>query len=231
MVSASSSAYERYLYKPFRGSSHFWAIDRLKKFSAESAVLDIGCGGGAIGHALKENGFKNLFAVEVDPPSRERAESIYKVVYDDLLKVEKKDFDIIILLDVLEHLPDALSFLTKALEHLKPGGRLLISLPNVAHWSVRFPLLFGSFEYRERGIMDRTHLHFYTRASARSLIKSTAKLHVEETDVSIEPVEFLLPDYLTDNVAFDALRTLRISFARILPGLMAYQNLFLLRKI
>ena len=79
-------------------------------------------------------------------------------------------FDTIVFADVLEHLlypNETLSFLKK---YLKDDGNIIISLPNVANWQVRFNLLFWNFNYTETGIMDRTHLHFFTFKTAEELL-------------------------------------------------------------
>lgn len=72
---------------------------------------------------------------------------------------------------MLEHLkyPERLLWEAKAL--LKSGARIIVSLPNIAHWGVRLRLLFGRFEYSDYGIMDRTHLHFYTVKTGRALLE------------------------------------------------------------
>lgn len=81
-------------------------------------------------------------------------------------------FDVIVAADVLEHLRDPARVLRMLRGYIRSGGFAVISVPNVAHVSVRKSLLIGRFRYRERGILDRTHLHFYTFSTFRSLVES-----------------------------------------------------------
>ncbi len=90
-------------------------------------------------------------------------------------------FDLILLLDVLEHLVDPWAVLSRLTEkYLAVGGKVIVSLPNARHFSLVVPLLFGKFDYRERGILDKTHLRFFTRNSAANLLRS-AGLTIEAT--------------------------------------------------
>jgi hypothetical protein len=113
---------------------------------------------------------------------------------------------------------------------LAPGGTVLISLPNIAHWSVRIPLLFGMFHYTQRGILDKTHLQFFTRKRLLELLGSTPALRIQELSASIEPVEFILPPLLWKNPLWDMLSKLRVGVANFIPGLMAYQLLARVEK-
>ena len=79
-------------------------------------------------------------------------------------------YDAILFLDVLEHLRDPDGVLRAARDWLRPGGRVLCSLPNVAHWRVRLALARGRFDYTENGLMDATHLRWFTRRTARELL-------------------------------------------------------------
>src|SRR5690606_14876801 len=90
------------------------------------------------------------------------------------LHFEEKTFDLIIFADVLEHLSAPESALNNVLPYLKNNGRVIVSLPNVRHFSVLLPLIFkDSWEYQDRGIMDKTHLRFFTRSSAVKLIEES----------------------------------------------------------
>ncbi len=79
--------------------------------------------------------------------------------------------DLMLFLDVLEHLPDPLAVLRDLTAQLAPNGAVIVSLPNVAHLSVAAPLLFqGKFDYQDAGILDRTHLRFFVRHTAVDLL-------------------------------------------------------------
>lgn len=82
-------------------------------------------------------------------------------------------FDVVILADVLEHLPDPASVLQLTRRVLEQDGIVIASVPNVAHWSVRLDLLFGRFDYQPCGIMDATHLRWFTEKSVRVLFETT----------------------------------------------------------
>lgn len=215
----------RYQHKPFIGSSHTWALSRCANISTSSRVLDIGCGSGAIGRALKERGIQNIFAVEVDAQARENAAGIYARVGSSLSDFAGQRFDVILLLDVLEHLTNPDAFLKEAIDLLSPGGTMLISVPNIAHWSVRLPLLFGFFKYTQRGILDKTHFQFFTRRRLRRLIKNQGTLKQLRIGASIAPVEFVVPKWLWNTRLFLLMGRMRLVAAQIFPGLLAYQHL------
>lgn len=223
-------ALEKYKFKPFLGSSHSWAIAECLKLSRETEVLDIGCGSSAIGMTLKDAGFTNLSAIEVDKEAKEQAKNYYRVVESSFEPFAGQKFGLILLLDVLEHTPNPEQFLDNVVDLLKPGGTLLLSVPNIAHWSVRFPLLFGIFNYTSRGLLDRTHLQFFTRARVKRIISSTKSLRIAKIGGTIEPVELVLPRLLWDNPIFKTLSFIRIKIANLLPGLMAYQHVALIKK-
>lgn len=223
-------AHERYRFKPFVGSSHSWALSRALSISSNTAVLDIGAGSGALGSSLKEAGFSELYAVEIDPESASHISPIYKSVEPSMTAFSSRKFGLILLLDILEHLVDPDVELSRIVGLLEPGGLMLISVPNIAHWSVRIPLLFGHFKYRERGILDRTHYSFFTRKSILELVRSIPSLQIVETGSSIEPVELVLPEMVWENPVFRSISRLRLKCAECLPGLLAYQHLLMVKK-
>lgn len=219
---------DRYQSKPFLGSSHSWAQARLKDLPPTAAVLDVGPGNGLMGKFLGDRGVKNLVAVEIDADAREHVRPIYREVVESLAQLHGQRFDMVLLLDVLEHMSDPEAFLRDLQSYLTPGGRILISVPNIAHWSVRIPLLFGSFNYTSRGILDRTHLQFFTRKRVYELLGKFPKLSMREINSSLEPLEFVLPRPLWNNILFKKLSKLRLLTARALPGFFAYQHLVML---
>jgi len=142
-----------------------------------SRVLDVGCGTGYLGEALAARGCL-VWGIDVDLEAVRAARPYYEdVAALDLDRVDRLPwpttrFDVILAADVLEHLRYPSRTLRLLRCHLEPEGRLIVSLPNVAHLSVRVPLLFGRFRYRETGILDRTHLSLYTFETARELVES-----------------------------------------------------------
>ena len=140
-------------------------------------VLEIGCGGGGTLAWLKESKRAQWTAgIELSPEAaavaRTRVEEIHCGDVDSLLNsFPAGSFDLILCLDVLEHLVDPWVTLRKLHALLCPGGRIISSLPNIRHHSVVLPLLFrGRWEYQEAGIMDRTHLRFFSRKAISAMM-------------------------------------------------------------
>jgi SAM-dependent methyltransferase len=140
-------------------------------------TLEIGCGGGVTLEWLKRSGRTDWVAgIE---PSREAAAAatarvdqlLHGTVEERLAEIEPASLDLVLCLDVLEHLVDPWSTLRALQPLLRPGARIIVSLPNVRHHSVLLPLLLrGEWRYTDAGIMDRTHLRFFTLRSARRLL-------------------------------------------------------------
>jgi 2-polyprenyl-3-methyl-5-hydroxy-6-metoxy-1,4-benzoquinol methylase len=228
---------EKYVFKPLPGSSHHWALTYFQGNSSHETswvkgkkVLDIGAGGGGMGRVLRELGAGEITAIEIDPVASAAIAPIYDAVYPDIQPIKGRTYDIILLLDVLEHMSDPFGFMVEVEKLLAPGGRAVISVPNVAHWSVRLGLLIGRFEYVSRGILDRTHLQFFTRRRFKELLSSVGSCTVEQMASSIEPVELVLPEFLTNNGVFRSVSILRMKIAQGLPGLMGYQHLGVIQK-
>ena len=114
-----------------------------------------------------------VIGVEPDPQraaiARARGVEVISDAFDKDLLERLEPFDVIVFADVLEHLPDPAEVLGLASSALKPGGVILASVPNVAHWTVRVNLLLGRFNYRPTGIMDSTHLRWFTARTFEEL--------------------------------------------------------------
>ncbi len=229
-IDVNSTAHERYVFKPKIGSSHHWALKHLANITLGQRVLDIGPGSGFAGKELLSRGVQDLYAVEPDPSTAQELSPVYKKIAPNLEQLDQDNFDVAILMDVLEHMSEPEAYLENLLKRIKPGGQLIISVPNIAHWSVRFALLFGFFEYQERGPLDRTHLQFFSRRRFAKLVQLKNLVCAIETSYSIEPIELLLPTALSENKFFDQISQIRSKFAALLPGLMAYQFLALVKK-
>ncbi len=146
----------------------------LEKLPRGLDVLDVACGSGVHGAELKRLYDHRVVGVDLSASSIEKAKTRLAEAYvADVTRPELypafgcAKFDIIVLSDILEHVADPLDVLGRHLPLLAPGGYVLISLPNVAIWNVRLELLFGRFEYRDTGTLDRTHMRFFTRRSVR----------------------------------------------------------------
>ena len=150
-----------------------WGLLRLWGKRTNLDVLDVGCGFATTTEHIQRLG-NRVTGVESSEIAVAKANTrIGRVAQADLMQFETSErYDAIIFADVLEHLPWPEQALKKYLPLLKRGGSVIVSLPNVGLWSVRLSLLLGRFEYEDTGVLDRTHLRFFTRRSAIALLKS-----------------------------------------------------------
>lgn len=148
-------------------------------FIPESAttILDVGCSHGRFGSVLKEaNPDWTVVGVEPDAGAMSNAAGHYDEVihgfYPDDLATGSR-FDCIVFNDVLEHVVDPWGMVSRTLAYLTPGGRVVASIPNVRYvMVVRELALRGRWEYADWGVLDRTHLRFFTRKSIEELFTS-----------------------------------------------------------
>ena len=143
-------------------------------------VLDIGCGTGGLGASLKRsNVASEAIGIELDGRAADTAlatlDSIYLMdLSQEPLPSELGKFTAVFLADVLEHLPDPWKLLADLHPHLTGDAQLIASIPNIGAVTVVYPLLLkDAFTYRDSGILDRTHLRFFTRNSALQLFRDT----------------------------------------------------------
>ncbi|RDY25649.1 glycosyltransferase [Romboutsia weinsteinii] len=148
--------------------------DKDKKMN----VLDIGCGAGATLLEIKSR-FRNadIYGIEVCEPPTKIGKSFANVICGSVeeieLPYEEGFFDYIILADVLEHLKDPWEVLRNIKKYLKKTGHIIASIPNLMHVTELRNLINGSFTYSEAGILDRTHLRFFTLLEIQRLFLST----------------------------------------------------------
>ena len=138
-------------------------------------VLDIGAGTGALAARLRDSKGATVVCVE---PDRERSQLaaqrglvVHATDLETFAATVPEPFDVAILADVIEHLAYPGPVLATARRLLKPSGHLLVSAPNVAHWTLRTALLRGRFDYEPTGLMDATHLRWFTRASLHRMLE------------------------------------------------------------
>ena len=141
-----------------------------------SKVLDIGAGRGILGEILSKKGkLCSLDAIEPGKCAKDikgYCEIHQGSVEQHLNELDLSIYDFVVLADVVEHLIDPLPVLQSLALGIKSEAKILISLPNISFSSVRLGLLNGHFPYSDSGILDRTHLHFYTLASIKELINA-----------------------------------------------------------
>lgn len=161
----------------YYGKKRLEILDFLPK--GINRLLDIGCGYGLTSEYIKKNKYADFAdGVELDPDALKIAESKLDSVYQiDLnrggnpLEEINVKYDCILLLDILEHLIDPKNLLESCKSVLNDNGCVIISLPNIRHYTVLMPLIFkNNWEYSDEGILDKTHLRFFTLKSAVKLI-------------------------------------------------------------
>ncbi len=153
----------RYVFKPSPYSSHALLLACLPAPGKGSRVLDIGCGPGHLAEILAARGYE-VIGIEKNIEPSELPENLRLIEADlDLgLPPVPGQFEFVLCADVLEHLRDPLQLLREIHEVLGPRGRLIASLPNSGNAYFRAHILAGRFPAHDRGLFDRTHLHFYT---------------------------------------------------------------------
>lgn len=165
-----------YTFKDFEGSSHRILISLIRRYAKRGGVLlDLGAAGGELGAAVRDHFRRTLgFEYQTDCLCDLRGRFDQALITDlETVKRLPSSADAIVLADVLEHLRDAPAILRLVRTSLAPGGFLFVSVPNIANITVRVGLMFGVFEYRERGILDNTHLRFYTLRTIRREIENS----------------------------------------------------------
>lgn len=181
-MAVSSLDGTRYLLKDDPYSSHSVIFKRLGP-GLGRRLLDVGAADGSVAGRLSRQGFV-VTCLERDPELAERArESCDRVVTCDLdqaIPPLENRYDVIVYADILEHLRDPRRVFEQLNRFLADDGIIIVSVPNVAHLAIRLMLLAGRFDYMDRGILDQTHLRFFTH---RSLLK-----FFEETSVRVEAI-------------------------------------------
>ncbi|MBE2315433.1 class I SAM-dependent methyltransferase [Solirubrobacter sp. CPCC 204708] len=136
-------------------------------------VLDLGCATGTTGAALKQRQAAHVTGIEIEPEyAREAASRLDAVIEGDVATATVNGpFDALIAADILEHLVDPWATLRRYAELLEPGATVVVSLPNVNHWSTFAHLARGRWPRRPEGIFDATHLRWFTRRDALDLVR------------------------------------------------------------
>lgn len=185
---------ERYPRKWGTRSSHNLVLSVIGAGRGRRA-LDVGC---AQGHLLAELASRDWECVGVDTDTDDVAACVERglvaveldITNDPLERLGT--FDLVVFADVLEHLPEPHRVLQDFHSLLNPDARVVISVPNVAHVSVRAQLLFGRFRYSARGILDSTHLRFFTHQTIIDLLID-ADFTIDQIMASAVPLEIVWP--------------------------------------
>src|SRR5438477_1121116 len=140
-------------------------------------VLDVGCGRGAFGAALREKRGCEVVGIELDGAAADIARCRLDAVHSaDMMAIDDASlgrFDCVVFNDVLEHLIDPWRAVARAHDLLRPDGCVVASIPNIRHYRELKALIWdGLWRYEHAGVLDRTHLRFFTRATAIELFES-----------------------------------------------------------
>ncbi|MGB3071268.1 MAG: methyltransferase domain-containing protein [Ottowia sp.] len=199
---------------------------------AGARVLDLGCGNGAVGRYLQGQGGIVIDGLTISADeARQAAEHYRRVEVADLDAVRLQDlfdassYDIIICADVLEHIRHPGRTLTECRQLLAPGGRVLLSIPNVSYTGLIAELMAGEFLYRPEGLLDETHIHFFTRQSLLRFLTEQGWVseHLETIDRELPGSEF--------RSAFDALPPSVARHLLALPDALTYQFIAIIRPL
>ncbi len=163
-----------YKFKKDPFSSHKRMADCIFEENCK-VVLDVGCNVGQLTRALE--GWKGeIWGIDFNEEVLKTAEKKYnKTVKIDISRENfpyDQKFDAIVFGDILEHLKNPEETINKFLKNLKTDGIVVISVPNAAHWFMRLSLLLGKFDYEDKGILDKTHLRFFTFKTIKKIIEN-----------------------------------------------------------
>lgn len=218
----------KYTLKTNRFSSHQQIIDLLPDRKANdgtsSHVLDVGCGSGLLARSIIEKGH---IVTGIDVYDDEDAEKvcdrfIKADLEDGLSCVQNDSYDHIVFADVLEHVRNPEKLLLEASQLLNDDGTIIASTGNVGHILIRLMLLFGRFQYTERGILDRTHVRLFTKSTFQQLISDCAFEIIDKRYCPI-PFENIIPG---KKKFTDALSWIYMLFVKSWPSMFAYQIMF-----
>jgi 2-polyprenyl-3-methyl-5-hydroxy-6-metoxy-1,4-benzoquinol methylase len=164
---------DEYNFKDGDGTSHAVILDMVSKLPPGHRVLDVGCSGGRLAEFIRGAGHHvtGIDYMEI-PGVRDRTDQFFQVDLTQGIPAEVgSGYDVIIAGDVIEHLPRPTQTMREIAKLLRPGGQVFLSVPNFGHWYPRSRAVFGMFGYDRRGILDDTHLRFFSRRTLRRLVR------------------------------------------------------------
>ncbi|MEK6274695.1 MAG: methyltransferase domain-containing protein [Actinomycetota bacterium] len=176
-------------------------------------VLEFGCATGYMSEVLKSKLGCTVVGIEISPEAAAIAEQhCERVIVGDAERIDYavelagEEFDVVLFADVLEHLKEPADVLRRIRPFIAENGVVVASIPNIAHGSVRLALLGGEFRYRDLGLLDETHLRFFTRASIQDLFEETGyvithwlrqRFDVGATEISVPNVPDAVREWLS----------------------------------
>ncbi|MBA3871143.1 MAG: methyltransferase domain-containing protein [Anaerolineae bacterium] len=191
-----------------------------------SKVLELGCASGYLSGYMEQALGCRVTGLEFDPAATAIAATRCSEVHTaDLdaphaleVAASSAPYDVLLAAAVLEHLKQAEGILQDAHKLLKPDATLIVSLPNIAHWSMRLRLLLGQFNYQDYGIMDKTHVYLYTLKTGRDLLEQNG-YRVESVHIAGSGVQNILSRLFGERAPL------------ILPNLLAYELIYVAHKL
>lgn len=211
MSSSEAAGYVPLNEHPQRGHAKLLAL-----VGSGKRVLDVGCSSGYLARPMVANGC-TVVGIDQDEQAAEAAREVCEeVLVGDVETLElpfpERSFDVVLCGDLIEHLRDPETLLRRMRPLLKPDGLLVLTTPNVANWAIRLGLLFGRWRYTERGILDRTHAHLFTR--------STLAETLDRAGYRVLELDFTVPVPL---VSAASVERVAHAIGRLRPPLFAYQ--------
>jgi SAM-dependent methyltransferase len=218
-----------YTYKPENYSSHTLLLASLPPAGEGSRLLDVGGGEGYLSRILTARGYQ-VICIALPGTAASSFPGGVKLVEADLdfeLPEVGDRFAFVVCGDILEHLRDPLAVLRWLRTLLAPGGRLVASLPNSGHAYVRWNVLRGRFPAHDRGLFDRTHLHYFPWRRWQELL-AAGGFAIEKVEPTATPFALALP-WLRAGWALRALELLSYTLGRLWKTLFAYQFVIVAR--
>jgi 2-polyprenyl-3-methyl-5-hydroxy-6-metoxy-1,4-benzoquinol methylase len=229
-MASGAMAASGYTHKLSPYSSHTLLLESLPPEGKGKRVLDVGCASGYLAEILAQRGFEVVGLERPGGYGSNFPESVelVEVDLDSGVPPLRGRFSYVICGDILEHLRNPERMLNQLAKVLEPDGMLIASLPNSGNLYFRLMILGGEFPQKDRGLFDRTHVHFYMWKGWRELFES-AGFELRQTKVTGVPVGLAFPEW-DGSAIMRALEWLVYSLARLRPPLFAYQFVVTARR-
>jgi len=201
----------------------------LTRDLAPARVLDVGCGRLHLTSALQDRGHRVIGVAPAGLPGAEKYvdELVTADLDQGLPDGVTGPFELVVAADTLEHVRNPAQLLRQMAATLAPGGRMIVSLPNFGHWYPRARTALGAFDYDQRGILDTTHVRFFTRRSILRMIKKNG-LVVTRMETTGLPLDVVMGGpSLTKRV----LLRVDAALVRMRPTMFAYEFVLELRAV
>lgn len=177
----TDAAYERKTYDRIADINAEDSLGKIfKRIPTGSTILDVGVGSGALGQMVQTNNVGPIDGVDIDRRMLERARPFYRNLFKadidavDPLKIwDRRRYDVIVVADIIEHLKDPARAVKLLSQVLTPDGKMLFSVPNATYLGLICELASGNFRYNDEGLLDKTHLRFFSFDSLTQMINQS----------------------------------------------------------